>query len=58
VVDISRKVTPEEPRRGNPKIPPSLSRIIMTAMEKDPAKRFQSVAELQLALKRVPASRI
>jgi serine/threonine protein kinase len=55
---ISRKAQPGEPRRVNPKIPPSLSRIIMTALEKDPGKRFQSVAELQLALKRVSASRI
>jgi serine/threonine-protein kinase len=55
---ISRKVNPEEPKIVNPKIPPSLNRIIMTAMEKDPRKRFQSVAELQLALKRVSASRI
>jgi serine/threonine-protein kinase len=55
---ISRKAVPEEPKSVNPKIPPSLSRIIMTAMEKDPRKRFQSVAELQLALKRVSASRI
>jgi serine/threonine-protein kinase len=55
---ISRKVKPEEPSRVNSKIPPSLSRIIMTALEKDAEKRFQSVAELQLALKRVTASRI
>ena len=55
---ISRKVKPEEPSRVNPKIPPSLSRIIMTALEKEPEKRFQSIAELQLALKRVTASRI
>ena len=55
---ISRKVVPEEPHRVDPKIPPSLSRIIMTALEKDPRKRFQSVAEMQLALKRVSASRI
>jgi serine/threonine-protein kinase len=55
---ISRKAKPEDPSRANPKIPPSLSRIITTAMAKDPRKRFQSVAELQLALKRVSASRI
>lgn len=55
---ISRKVKPEPPSTVNPKIPPSLSRIIMTALEKEPEKRFQSVAEMQLALKRVSASRI
>ncbi len=55
---ITRKIKPMEPSKANPKIPPSLSRIIMTALEKDPEKRFQSVAELQLALKHVTVSRI
>ncbi len=55
---VSRKVTPEAPSRANPKIPPALSRIILKALEKDPDKRFQSVAEMQLALKHVSVSRI
>ena len=55
---ITRKIRPEEPSRVDSKIPSSLSRIIMTALETDPERRFQSVAELQLALKRVSASRI
>jgi len=55
---INRKVKPEEPSKVNSKIPPSLSRIIMGALEKDPEKRIRSVAELQLALRRVSASRI
>ncbi|RJP72039.1 MAG: serine/threonine protein kinase [Candidatus Abyssobacteria bacterium SURF_17] len=55
---ISRKITPEPPSSVNRRIPPSLSRIILTALEKDPDKRFQSVAELQLALKHVSVSRI
>ncbi|UCD56724.1 MAG: serine/threonine protein kinase [Candidatus Hydrogenedentota bacterium] len=55
---VSRKVKPRPPSSVNPKIPPSLSRIIMTALEKDPERRYQSVAELQLALKHVSVSRI
>jgi serine/threonine-protein kinase len=55
---ISRKVTPDPPSNVNRRIPPSLSRIIMTALEKDPDQRFQSAAELQLALKHVSVSRI
>ncbi|MBI5115748.1 serine/threonine protein kinase [Candidatus Poribacteria bacterium] len=55
---ISSKVKPEPPSSINPKIPPVLSRIIMMALEKDPDKRFQSVAELQLALKHITVSRI
>jgi serine/threonine-protein kinase len=55
---ISRNVKPEPPSSVNKKIPPALSRIIMTMLEKDPDKRFPSVAEIQLALKRVTVSRI
>jgi serine/threonine-protein kinase len=55
---ITRKIKPEEPSRLNSKVPPALSRVIMDALEKDPAKRIQSVAELQLALRRISASRI
>ena len=55
---ITRKIKPMAPSKANPRIPSSLSRIIMTALEKDPEKRFQSVAELQLALKHVTVSRI
>ncbi len=55
---ITRKIRPENPSLVDPEIPAALSRVIMTALEKDPEKRFQSVAELQLALKRVSASRI
>ena len=55
---ISSKVEPELPHKVNPQIPLPLSRIIMPALEKEPEKRFQSVAELQLALKHITASRI
>jgi len=55
---ITRKVKPEPPARVNKKIPPALNRIVMTALEKDPEKRFPSIAELQLALKHVTVSRI
>ena len=52
------KIKPEEPSKVDSKIPPPLSGVIMTALAKNPDKRFQAVAELQLALKRVTASRI
>ena len=55
---ITRKIKPEEPSRLNDKVPPALSRIIMDALEKDAEKRIQSIAELQLALRRISASRI
>ncbi|RJP22875.1 MAG: serine/threonine protein kinase [Candidatus Abyssobacteria bacterium SURF_5] len=55
---ISRSVKPEPASSINKKIPPALNRIIMTALQKNPDKRFPSVAELQLALKHVTVSRI
>jgi serine/threonine-protein kinase len=55
---ITRKIKPEDPTRWNKRVPPALSRIIMDALEKDPAKRIQSIAELQLSLRRISASRI
>jgi serine/threonine-protein kinase len=55
---VSSKIEPESPHKVNSQIPLPLSRIIVTALEKKPEKRFQSVAELQLALKHVTASRI
>jgi len=55
---VSSKIEPEAPHKVNPQIPLSLSRIIMVTLEKDPEKRFQSAAELQLAFKRVATLRI
>ena len=46
---------PIEPKVINPEIPLSLNRIILKAMQKDPADRYQSATEmlkdLSLALK-------
>jgi eukaryotic-like serine/threonine-protein kinase len=44
------KVPPVPPHLVNPSIPPALSAIIMRALEKEPARRFQSAAEFQSAL--------
>ena len=41
---------PPPPRAKNPGIPPELEAIILKALEKDPAKRFQSCRELSEAL--------
>jgi len=42
--------TPESPRALNPAIDPSIEAVILRAMEKDPARRFQSMRELLQAL--------
>jgi hypothetical protein len=38
--------TPQSPRERNPAIPEELEQIILTLLEKDPAKRVQSCKEL------------
>jgi serine/threonine protein kinase len=42
--------TPPPPREVEPHLPSFLDRTIQTCLEKDPQKRFQSVAELEAAL--------
>jgi serine/threonine-protein kinase len=46
-------ITPQEPDQMSPSVPPELSKIIMKALEKDPAKRFQSGNECADALKKI-----
>ena len=38
--------TPDRPRSVNPDIPDGLEEIILRAMEKDPADRYQSTGEM------------
>jgi len=55
---ITRRIKPKEPCKVNSRIPPALGRIILGALEKDLDKRYQSMAELQLALRHASVSRI
>lgn len=41
---------PAPPRQIEPSISPALERVILSCLEKDPDKRFQSVADLESAL--------
>ncbi len=52
---ISKKTKPAPPSYINKKIPRQLDRITMRALEKNPADRYQTVTELILDLKRLPA---
>ncbi|MFC1852756.1 protein kinase [candidate division CSSED10-310 bacterium] len=42
---------PKTPRKLNPDIQPHVEKIILTALEKDPAKRFQKVEEILQSFK-------
>jgi eukaryotic-like serine/threonine-protein kinase len=45
--------TPKSPKALNPNLPDELSAIILRCLEKDPAKRFASAADLRAELERV-----
>ena len=42
--------TPDQPSRHNPRITSALERVVMKALERDPAQRYQSAAEFLAAL--------
>jgi hypothetical protein len=44
---------PEPPSAHNPQVDASLDAVVLTALAKDPARRYQSASELQAALERV-----
>jgi len=44
------ELQPPSPRSLRPDLPLSIERVILTALEKDPARRFQSAAEMTHAL--------
>src|SRR5262249_52897029 len=44
---------PEPPSKVNPRTSPDLETVILKALEKDPAKRYQSARELQADLERL-----
>jgi eukaryotic-like serine/threonine-protein kinase len=50
VMQAQRSTPPVPPITINPAIGPRLNRIILTALEKNPERRFQSAAEFQHAL--------
>jgi serine/threonine-protein kinase len=44
---------PLPPRRVNPSLPPSVESFVLRALEKDPAERYQSAAEMAGQLQRI-----
>ena len=50
LIRMHMEVVPPSPREGNPAVPEPLARVIMKLIEKDPARRHQSCAELKAEL--------
>jgi eukaryotic-like serine/threonine-protein kinase len=50
VLDKVRSMAIEPPSRKNPDVPPELDAIVMTALERDPDKRWQSAGAMKTAL--------
>lgn len=50
-----RQLPIPRPSLANPRVTPALDRIVMTALERDPGRRWQSAAELRDALRGVTA---
>ena len=48
----------DPPSKYNPEIPPGLDRVILKALRRKPAKRYQSMTEMLLDLNRLGESRI
>ncbi|MBL8292991.1 MAG: protein kinase [Bryobacterales bacterium] len=55
--DAVRNHAPGRPREQNPAIPPRLERIILKALEKDKAARYQKASELGADLRRLRPAR-
>src|SRR5207248_3747710 len=47
------QVEPSEPSRMNAAVPPDLDRIVLMALARDPARRFQSAAAFRDALRQL-----
>ncbi|MCI0603024.1 serine/threonine-protein kinase [bacterium] len=50
VVEILAATLNQEPKALPPKVPPELAMVILRCLRKDPARRFQTMADLKLAL--------
>jgi eukaryotic-like serine/threonine-protein kinase len=50
VIDQLRAMPIQPPSRWNPRVPPDLDNIVMTALQRDPSQRWQSATAMSAAL--------
>jgi serine/threonine protein kinase len=53
ILEMVRDCRFERPRSLNPKIPESLEKVVLKALEKDPERRYQDASEMYRGLERV-----
>ncbi|NVB80855.1 MAG: serine/threonine protein kinase [Kofleriaceae bacterium] len=53
VIELVKAAPIVLPSRKNPEVPPELDAVVMTALERDPARRWQSAAAMRTALANV-----
>ena len=53
VLEIVRQCQITPPREANPRIPEELDRLVVKALAKDPAERFEDAAEMGRGIERV-----
>ncbi|MBI2837145.1 MAG: protein kinase [Acidobacteria bacterium] len=53
VLEMHRHIAPPDPTSIRADMPPGLARIIVRCLEKDPGHRFQTAAELRMALQQL-----
>src|SRR5208283_1687854 len=57
-VEVMNSILKDEPPELPPASPPALDRIVRRCIEKQPARRFQSAADLGFALNAIPTSNL
>ena len=53
LIDAILNKSPETPSKVNPRTSPGLEKVVLKALEKDPARRYQTAAELQADIERL-----
>jgi serine/threonine protein kinase len=58
ILDRVRSLAIPPPSRANPEVPPDVDQIVLTALARDPEKRWQSAGDMRDAIGRAAAGRL